>query len=109
MSEMMQYDLSRLETKQPVKGALVRFVHSDTMTMAYWQFEPGVDLPEHSHPHEQISNIMGGSFELTIDGKTLELEAGSVVVIPPNAGHSGRAKTGCYVIDVFHPVRDDYR
>jgi quercetin dioxygenase-like cupin family protein len=109
MSKMMHYDLSRLETKQPVKGALVRFVHSDNMTMAYWQFEPGVDLPEHSHPHEQISNIMGGSFELTIDGETLELEAGSVVIIPPNAVHSGRARTGCYVIDVFYPVREDYR
>jgi quercetin dioxygenase-like cupin family protein len=52
---------------------------------------------------------MGGSFELTIDGETLELEAGSVVIIPPNAVHSGRARTGCYVMDVFYPVREDYR
>ena len=109
MSKTVHYNLYKIETKQPVDGAQVRFVHSDSMTMAYWQFEPGTDLPEHSHPHEQISNVMGGSFELTIDGERLALEAGSVVVIPPNAIHSGRAITGCYVIDVFHPVREDYR
>jgi quercetin dioxygenase-like cupin family protein len=109
MTKMKHYSLTRIETKELIKGAQVRFVHSDNMTMAYWQFEQGTDLPEHSHPHEQITNMMGGSFELTIDGETLDLEAGSVVVIPPNAVHSGRARTGCYVIDVFHPVREDYR
>ena len=109
MSKIARYNLYKIESKQPVDGAQVRFVHSENMTMAYWQFEAGADLPEHSHPHEQISNVMGGSFELTIDGERFDLEAGSVVVIPPNAIHSGRAITGCYVIDVFYPVRDDYR
>jgi len=109
MPKMVHYNLYKIETKQPVEGASVRFVHSDNMTIAYWQFEPGADLPEHSHLHEQISNVMGGAFELTVDGETLNLEAGSVVVIPPNAVHSGKAITGCYVVDVFHPVREDYR
>jgi len=109
MSKMVHHHLYDIETKLPVEGAQVRFVHSENMTMAYWQFEPGTDLPEHSHPHEQISNVMGGSFELTIEDEILDLEAGSVVVIPPNAVHSGRAITGCYVIDVFYPVREDYR
>ena len=109
MSKMVHYHLYKIETKQPFNGAQVRFVHSDNMTVAYWQFEPGASLPEHSHPHEQIANVMGGSFELTIEGEALNLQAGSVVVIPPNAVHSGRAITGCYVIDVFHPVREDYQ
>jgi quercetin dioxygenase-like cupin family protein len=109
MSEMKHFCLNQIETKKPFEGAQARFIHSDNMTLACWQFDQGAVLPEHSHPHEQITNVMGGSFELTVDGETLELEAGSVVVIPPNANHSGRAKTGCYVMDVFYPVRDDYR
>jgi quercetin dioxygenase-like cupin family protein len=109
MSKMVQYHLYKIETKQPFNGAQVRFVHSKSMTVAYWQFEPGTNLPEHSHPHEQICNVMGGSFELIIDGESLDLQAGSVVVIPPNVVHSGKAITGCYVIDVFHPVREDYQ
>jgi len=106
---MVQYHLYKIEIKQPVDGAQVRFVHSENMTIAYWQFEPGANLPEHSHPHEQISNVMGGAFELTIDGESLDLQAGSVVVIPPNTVHSGKAITGCYIIDVFYPVREDYQ
>jgi hypothetical protein len=29
--------------------------------------------------------------------------------VPPNVTHSGHAVTECRIIDVFHPVRDDYR
>jgi quercetin dioxygenase-like cupin family protein len=109
MSETKHIKLNQIETKELFKGAQARFIHSENMTLACWQFDQGAELPEHSHPHEQITNVMGGSFELTIDGEIFELEAGSVVIIPPDAVHSGRARTGCYVMDVFYPVREDYR
>ena len=35
--------------------------------------------------------------------------AGQVFVIPPDVPHSGRALTRCRVLDVFAPVREDYR
>ena len=109
MSETKIYNLSRIEPKQLFKGAEVRFVHSEHMTVAYWQFESGILLPEHSHPHEQITNIMGGKFELCIDGTRYELGTGETAIIPANAKHSGRSITACYIIDIFHPVREDYR
>ena len=109
MSKILCYNLYKIETKQPFKGAHVRFLHSEKITIAYWQFDSGTRLPEHSHHHEQITNVMGGSFELSVGDEHLNLQAGSVVVIPPNTLHSGRAITGCFVIDVFHPVREDYK
>lgn len=101
--------LSEVATQEVLEGATVRFVHADTMTVAYWTFESGVPLPEHAHPHEQITNVIEGVFELTAGGETMRLEAGSVAVIPPNLAHAGRAVTRCRVIDVFHPVREDYQ
>jgi len=56
-----------------------------------------------------VAHVLDGEFELTIDDKTQRLGAGMVAIIPPNAVHSGRAITRCRIIDVFHPVRDDYR
>ena len=109
MSKMLCYNLYNIETKQPFKGAHLRCLHSDNMTIAYWQFDSGARLPEHSHHYEQITSVMGGSFELTVGGNSLNLQAGSVVVIPPDTLHSARAITGCFVIDVFHPVREDYK
>ena len=101
--------LAELESKQMIPGAEARFVHTENMTIAYWDFEPDVVLPEHSHPHEQVANCMEGVFELTVDGETLRLQPGSIVVIPPGATHSGRSITASRIIDVFHPVREDFR
>jgi quercetin dioxygenase-like cupin family protein len=101
--------LSELERKEPLPGARALFVHSDSMTLAHWEFEAGVLLPEHSHPHEQITNVLDGVFELTIEGQPHRLEAGMVAVIPPNASHSGKAIADCRLFDVFYPVREDFR
>ena len=106
---MTVMNLSELAGRELLEGAEVRFVHASTMTVAYWTFEGGVPLPEHAHPHEQVTNVIEGVFDLTIEGKTTRLEAGSVAIIPPDATHAGRAVTPCRIIDVFHPVREDYR
>jgi quercetin dioxygenase-like cupin family protein len=94
---------------EPFPGYRGRFVHSDTMTIAYWDVDAGADAPEHSHPHEQILSLIEGEFDLVVAGESESLKAGAVVVIPPNAPHSGRAVTACRIIDTFHPVREDLR
>lgn len=101
--------LAELEGKGIIPGAKARFVHSQNMTLAYWEFEAEVSLPDHSHPHEQITHILEGVFELTIEGQTHRLEAGIVAVIPPNTRHSGKSITQCRLADVFYPVREDFR
>jgi quercetin dioxygenase-like cupin family protein len=80
-----------------------------SMTLVRWDLDAGASLPEHSHPHEQIMHLIDGSFEMTAGGRTSILEAGSVMVIPPNVPHSGKALAASRVIDVFHPVREDFR
>ena len=86
-----------------------RVVHADKVTIVHWEIDAGAELPEHSHPHEQVSNLLAGEFDMTIDGTESRLTAGSVAVVPSNAVHSGRAVTACRFIDVFQPVREDYR
>jgi len=103
------HSASDLEPRHLLPGTEVRLVHSETMTLASWVFEPNIDLPEHSHPHEQITTVIEGEFELTIDGEPSRMEAGDVAVITSNAVHSGRSITRCRVIDAFHPVREDLR
>jgi quercetin dioxygenase-like cupin family protein len=101
--------LSDNQEREMFPGFRARFVHADRMTWAYWTIEAGATLPEHNHPHEQVSNIVRGRFEMTLDGKTQTIEPGSVAVIPSGVRHSGRALTDCFIIDVFSPAREDYR
>lgn len=101
--------LAELGTVEPIPGYTAAFLHSEHMTIASWQIRADSPFPEHSHPHEQIMIVSEGEFELTVDGETEVLRPGVVAVIPSDAEHSGRALTDCRVIDIFHPVREDYR
>jgi len=106
---MQYFHLSEIEWKEPVSGFKARFVRSENITLAYWDIEAGASLPEHSHPHEQVTNVIEGEIELIVDGETKILEPGSVLVVPPDVVHSGKAVTNCRIIDVFYPIREDYR
>jgi quercetin dioxygenase-like cupin family protein len=79
------------------------------MTFAYWDVKAGSVVPEHSHMHEQVAHLLEGEFTLTVDGVPFDLTTGNAAVIPSNIKHSGIAVTDCKLLDVFCPVREDYR
>ena len=98
-----------IEQREIVPGYFGRFIHSETMTVAYWDIRAGESLQIHSHEHEQIVNMLEGEFELTVDGTPLHLQPGDVVVLKSHVEHGGRAITDCKILDVFQPIRQDYQ
>ena len=102
-------DWRTIEPKTVIPGFVGRFAHSTKMTFVDWRISAGAVLPEHAHPHEQVIHVFEGSLEVTVDGTTTVLTAGMVGVVPPGSVHSGRAVTDCHVLDVFNPIREDYR
>lgn len=93
----------------PFPGYRGKLVHAETMTVVHWTIDADHEIPEHSHPHEQVINMMEGEFELTVDGEVVVLHPGDILVIPGNVPHSGRSLTNCKIIDIWHPVREDYQ
>lgn len=106
---MNHYRLDEIGKKEIVPGFKARFVHGKHMTLAFWEIVQGAELPSHNHPHEQIAVSREGIFVLKVGDEEHRMEAGSVVTIPSGMDHSGKALTGCRMIDVFYPVREDYR
>jgi unsaturated pyranuronate lyase len=101
--------LSGLGEREIVPGFFGRFLHTGRMTVASFRVRAGSRLPPHSHPHEQVSIVIKGRLEMSLEGSVKVLEPGTVASIPPGAEHSGRALSDCEIIDVFSPVREDYR
>jgi quercetin dioxygenase-like cupin family protein len=56
-----------------------------------------------------VTNLLEGRFEMVVGGERMLLEAGQAVVIPSNVPHSGKALTNCRILDVFSPVREDFK
>ncbi len=106
---MPYIDLNQVEEKELIPGFFVRFVHTNNMTFAHWRIKAGAALPDHTHHHEQVVNMLEGELEFNLDGETKVIKPGDVVTIAPNLPHSGKAITDVRIIDVFHPMREDYK
>jgi len=102
-------NLKDILKKELVPGYFARFIHSNNMTFSHWDVKAGSVMPEHTHHHEQINILLEGEFVLTIDGEERKVLPGMVNIIPSNSKHSGKAITDCRIMDVFSPVREDYK
>ena len=78
-----------------VAGAVVE---GDRMIVALMRMPAGTGAEPHSHPNEQwiyvlegTFNVLEGTFNAHIEGRPVEAKAGSVVYIPANAVHGGKA------------------
>lgn len=100
---------AELEERTIIPGFHGRFMHSGQMSFVLWRLEAGAVLPEHAHPHEQVVHVHSGELEMTVEGETTSCGPGTVLVIPPQARHAGRVLSDASVMDVFAPVREDYR
>ena len=105
----MNLVLTDIETKEIMPGFHGKMIHGETMTLAYWEVEEGATVPEHSHKNEQIMQVLEGAFEFTVNGLTKLYKPNDLVIIPPFAPHSGKALTPCKLMDIFSPVREEYK
>ena len=54
-------------------------------------------------------HVINGKFEFTLGGVKKIYNDGDLVIIPSNIEHSGLALTDCKLMDIFSPVREEYK
>jgi quercetin dioxygenase-like cupin family protein len=101
-------DTNGLKVIERLPGWKGRYVHSASMTFAHYEFAAGSTIHEHSHPEEEVYEVIEGELELTIDGETEIAKAGIVAIVPGNARHSVKALTNGRLIVVDHPARPEF-
>lgn len=84
-------------------------IYGEKTLMAEFRLEKGAKLPAHSHPHEQTGYMVSGCMDLTIGDKTCRIEPGDSWCISGNIEHHAEALEDSVAIEIFSPVREDYK
>ena len=62
----------------------------------------------HSHPHEQTTYILEGTFEFTFENETKIVKKGDSIYFSPNVNHGAVFLDTGSVLDIFTPYRKDF-
>ncbi|MCX6093633.1 MAG: cupin domain-containing protein [Candidatus Bipolaricaulota bacterium] len=107
---MAYFAIEELPGTEMLPGITRRAAWLDHVMLTFFTFEPGSIVPEHQHPHEQITIVVQGAMEFSLEGTTKVLRAGDGACIPPGAFHSARILSEPTVAyDAWSPPRDDYK
>ena len=69
----------------------------------------GAVIPTHEHPQEQTGYLLSGQMTMTVAGQAHEVGAGDSWTIPGGVEHGVSVREDSVAIEVFSPVRRDYR
>ena len=83
--------------------------HNDHLMLIRHFFEKGWVGARHSHPHHQLVYVVSGSIRVDVDGRVFDVAAGDSFVVDGGVEHQASALEASEVLDVFTPVREDYR
>lgn len=101
-------DTNSLPVIERLPGWHGRYFHTQNMTFAHYDFTRGSSIHEHSHPEEEVYEVIEGELEVTIDGVAQIARAGLVAIVPGKVRHSVKALTDGKAIIVDHPARPDF-
>jgi len=107
---MSYFRTADLPATEMLPGVMRRAVYLDDVMLTFFEFEANAVIPEHHHPHQQITLVLSGAMEFDLDGEKRVLSAGDGVLIRPDIPHSAVIlDEPCRALDAWHPVREDYK
>jgi len=73
------------------------------------ELKQGSEVPLHSHPHEQIGFVQSGRMRFRIGDEEKVLGPNDGYFVPGGVTHGVWAEEDTVAIDIFSPVREEYR
>jgi quercetin dioxygenase-like cupin family protein len=105
---MEHYSWDEME-KEVLSPTIGRKIISGEKAMVSQVFlAKGAVVPEHHHEAEQITYILEGALEFQLEGRTIVVHKGEVLLIPSNVPHSAVALEETLDLDIFSPIRHDW-
>jgi len=102
--------LSELHRFTLAEGVSARALFGEGAMLNLVELAPGALIPRHSHPHEQLGVVLRGQLTLVVAGHEHLLGEMDAYTLPGELEHEAQAGAqGALVLDVFQPVREEYR
>jgi quercetin dioxygenase-like cupin family protein len=91
-------------------GVDIHTTAGEKMMLSFVEFEPKSEVKPHSHPHEQMGLLLEGELTFIIGDERHVVQPGEMWRIPGGVVHSAIAgDKPVKALDVFYPIREDYR
>ncbi len=98
----------QFKRKEVLPGIRVGSAFLEKLMLTHFTMEAGSVVPPHAHPHEQISFVVSGELDFTLEGEMRRVGPGEGCAVPAGVRHEVRVLKPAVVIDCWHPVREDY-
>ncbi len=82
--------------------------YADEMMCVENYFEEGAVGALHSHPHTQITYVVSGQFEFTVDGVKKIVNPGDVLLKRNSVEHGCVCLKAGILLDIFNPMREEF-
>ena len=78
-------------------------------TLVYSRIQPGAELPEHKHPHEQTGYCLEGEAMYRMGNMTFQVKKGHNILVPSNTVRSAKIteKEGSVILEAFSWPKPD--
>ena len=95
---------------QPAGAGVTRRVlaYTDGLMCVENTFEKGAVGALHHHPHTQITYVVSGAFEFTVDGVTRTVHKGDPILKEDGVEHGCVCTEAGILLDIFTPMREDF-
>jgi quercetin dioxygenase-like cupin family protein len=99
-----------LSTHTIFPGVTIHTCSAENLMLSIVNLEPHSVVEWHSHPHEQVGILLEGRMRFFIGDEEKLVVKGDMWRIPGNVKHRVEVlDEPCKALDIFCPVREDYR
>jgi len=82
--------------------------YNDTIMGVEVHFEKGGVGSVHTHPHTQMTYVLEGTFEFSLDDKLVKVSKGDTLLFESNVKHGTVCLEKGVLLDIFTPYRKDF-
>ncbi len=81
-------DWNDAEFTEARPGIVGSTFHTPQLTVTMYRYSPGSTWEEHSHPQDQITTVLEGQIDFSVNGRVVRLGPGESAALPGETPHA---------------------